>query len=328
MNRKVVPWFHRTRVVALAFALVLSSTLGVHAKAAEKAEIIERIVAVVNGEALLLSELRKRAAPFLPRLLQAPELQRMTLMTQLYEELLTQLIDERLLEQEARKLTITISSADVERAIDNVRRQSGLDDKGFWAAVEGQGFSPEQYKGDVRRQLLRLKVINQKVRSRINLTEEDVRRKYDQRLRAARASSRFLVAHVLLPVEEGSATKLAEVRTRADALRATLTPQSFDAAMAEHGGGELGWIEQKDLPESLASALLELEPGQISLPVRGPSGLHIFLLRERKEGAESLAPYDQLKNDIYREMVDQAMSKQEGAFLEELRKQSLISRRL
>jgi peptidyl-prolyl cis-trans isomerase SurA len=328
MTQQAVSRYRCLRAVALVLTLAFTVPSLPHAHAAGKSEIIERIVAVVNGEALLLSELRKRAAPFLPRLLQAPEMQRMTLMTQLYEELLTQLIDERLLEQESRKLTIAVSSTDVERAIDNLRRQSGVDDKAFWAAVEGQGFSPEQYKSDVRRHLLRLKVVNQKVRSRINFTEEDVRRKYDQMLRAARASSRFLVAHIMLPFEEGSATKLAEVKARADALRATLTPQNFDAAMSEHGGGELGWVEQKDMPESLSGALLDLEPGQISPAVRGPAGVHIFLLRERQEGEKTIAPYDQMKNDVYREMIDQAMAKQEVAYLEELRKQSLISRRL
>jgi peptidyl-prolyl cis-trans isomerase SurA len=249
-------------------------------------------------------------------------------MSQLYGELLTQLVDERLLEQEARKLSITVSSNDVERAIDNVRRQSGLDDPGFWEAVEGQGFTRDQYQADVRRQLLRLKVVNQKVRSRINVTEDDVRRRYDQMLRSARRSARFNVAHVFLSVDSGSATKLAEAKARADALRATLTPQSFDQAMAEHGGGELGWIEQKDIPAVLADALLSLEPGQIGPPVRGPSGIHIFFLRDRKEGGEAAPSYDEVKNDIYREMVDQAMAKQEVAYLEELRKQSLIARKL
>src|SRR4051794_22805196 len=81
----------------------------------EHGEIIERIVAIINGEPLLLSELRTRATPFLPRLMQAPsEVQRMTMMDQLYAELLTQLIDERLLEQEARKLSVAITSSDIE----------------------------------------------------------------------------------------------------------------------------------------------------------------------------------------------------------------------
>ncbi len=328
-SSRVMRWVPRSLALVATGALVVASLLvAPGARGAEKSEVIERVVAVVNGEALLLSELRKRAAPFLARVMEAPEMQRMQLMEQLYSELLTQLIDERLLEQEARKLSVSVSATDVERAIDNVRRQSGMEADAFWQAVEGQGFTQEQYKGDVRRQLLRLKVVNQKVRSRINITEEDVRRKYEQMVRSARRSAQFRVAHVFLPVQSGSATKLAEARERAERLRGGLTIDSFDAAMEEHGGGDLGWVEQKDMPDALAEALLELEPGQISLPVRGPSGVHIFLLRERKEGAATVPAFEQTKNDIYREMLDRSMAKQEVAYLEELRNQSLISRRL
>jgi len=291
-------------------------------------EVIERIVGVVNGDPLLLSELRTRAAPFLARVMQAPEMQRMQLMQQLYGDLLTQLVDERLLEQEARKLSISITSVDVDRAITNVQRQSGLKDAEFWDAVRGQGFQPDQYKGDVRRQLVRLKVINQKVRSRINITEDDVRRQYDSQLRSARKSAKFDVAHIFIAVEGDSVTKLSQARAQADTLKARLTPENFDTAMKEYGGGDLGLVSQGDLPEALASVLIGLEPGQISEPVRGPSGLHIFLLRGRQEGESAIGAFEQVKQNIFSELLDKAMAKQELAFLAELRKQSLISRRL
>ncbi|MDB4972688.1 MAG: Peptidyl-prolyl cis-trans isomerase SurA [Myxococcaceae bacterium] len=291
-------------------------------------EVIERVVAVVNGDPLLLSELRTRAAPFLARVMQAPEAQRMPVMQQLYADLLTQLVDERLLEQEARKLSISITSTDVERAIQNVQRQSGLKDAEFWDAVRAQGFQPEQYKGDVRRQLVRLKVINQKVRSRINITEDDVKRRYEEQLRSARKSASFHVEHIFVPVEDDSVTKLSVARAKAEQLKATLTPDNFADAMKELGGGDLGWVQQGDLPEALASTLISLEPGQISEPVRGPGGLHIFLLLERKEGESAIGAFEQVKQAIFSELLDKAMAKQELAFLAELRKQSLISRRL
>ncbi len=327
------------RALLLALASVLAGVLSLAALAASglaradppeaaSGEVIERVVAVVNGDPLLLSELRTRAAPFLARVMQAPEMQRMSLMQQLYGDLLTQLIDERLLEQEARKLSISITGTDIDRAIQNVQRQSGLKDAEFWDAVRAQGFTPEQYKIDVRRQLVRLKVINQKVRTRVNITEDDVRRHYEQQLRAARKSATFHVAHVFFPVDGDSVTKLAQTRAKADELKAKLTIDNFDAAMAEHGGGDLGWVSQSDLPESLANALVALEPEQISEPVRGPSGLHIFLLRERKEGEAAVGGYEQVKQTIFSELLDKAMAKQEVAYLDELRKQSLISRRL
>lgn len=317
----------RVRISLSAVFLVLALTAPLRAQK-DPGEVIERIVAIVNAEPLLLSELRTRAAPFLGRVMQAPEMQRMTLMQQLYKELLTQLIDERLLEQEARKLSISVLSSDVDRAIENVQHQNNMNDAEFWEAVSGQGFSREQYKSDVRRQLLRLKVINQKVRSRINVTEDDVRRKYEETLRTARRSARFQVAHVFMPVESDSVTKLAKVRAEAEMLRASLTIERFPKAIEEYGGGELGWVSQSDLPDVLAEALLSLEPGQISQPVRGPAGMHIFLLRERKMGEENVGDYEQTKAELYRQMVDQAMAKQELAYLAELRKQSLITRRL
>jgi len=312
-------------------ALATTSIVGRAQEAApkkESGEVIERIVAVVNGDPLLLSELRTRATPYLARVMQAPEMQRMQLMQQLYGDLLTQLIDERLLEQEARKLSIAITTTDVERAIQNVQRQSGLKDPEFWEAVRGQGFTPENYKSDVRRQLIRLKVINQKVRTRVNITEDDVRRRYDEQLRKARKSASFAVSHVFLSVDSDSVTKLAQVRSQADALKAKLTPDNFDAAIREHGGGDLGWVSQSDLPEVLAGTLIALEPGQISEPVRGPAGIHIFHLRDRREGETAIGSYETVKQNLFSELLDQAMARQEIAYLEELRKQSLVSRRL
>jgi peptidyl-prolyl cis-trans isomerase SurA len=313
--------------VLAALCLGSGAPRAAHAEQAS-GEVIERVVAVVNGDPLLLSELRTRAAPFLKRVMQAPEVQRMSLMQQLYGDLLSQLIDERLLEQEARKLSLSVTGTDVERAIQNVQRQSGLKDAEFWEAVRGQGFTPEQYKGDVRRQLVRLKVINQKVRTRVNITEDDVRRQYDQQLRAARKSAQFHVAHIFFPVEGDSVAKLAQTRAQADAIRATLTPENFDEAMAAQTGSDLGWVSQSDVPEALASALIALEPGQISEPVRGPAGIHIFFMRERREGEAAIGKYEELKPTIFNELLEKAMARQEVAYLEELRKQSLVSRKL
>lgn len=326
MNLRVVSLL--TCAAALSLPLPLPHARAEQAVTPQKGEVIERVVAVVNGDPLLLSELRTRAAPFLPRVMQAPEMQRMALMQQLYGDLLTQLIDERLLEQEARKLSIAVTGSDVDRAISNVQRQSNLKDAEFWEAVRGQGFTPENYKADVRRQLIRLKVINQKVRSRINITEDDVRRRYDEQLRSARKSASFLVSHVFFAVEGDSVTKLAQVRSKAEALQSKLTPEGFEDAISQHGGGDLGWVSQGDLPEALAGTLISLEPGQISQPVRGPAGIHIFLLRERKEGEATVESYEKVRQQIFGELLDKAMAKQELAYLEELRRQSLISRRL
>lgn len=294
-----------------------------------RADVIERVVATVNDEAIFLSDLRRRAVPFLDRLMQAPEAQRLPALRQLYEELLSRLVDEELIEQAARRMQVRVTSRDVERAVRNVIRQNGLTEQEFWEAVRAQGYTEAQYRSDLRRQLLRFKVLNQRVRGRVNITEADVRRTYERRVRQANRSLRFRTSHIFLPVAEtAGATEVAEVRAEARAIRSDLTVESFADAIATYGGGELGWLRQGDLPEELESTLLTMDSGEISQPVRGSSGFHIFLLHERERGGSGIPEFDELRDQLYQEMLGRAMERQEALFLQELRRGAIIDERL
>ncbi|HEX7480422.1 MAG TPA: peptidyl-prolyl cis-trans isomerase, partial [Polyangiales bacterium] len=188
-----------------------------------------------------------------------------------------------------------------------------------------QGFTEKQYREDVRKQLLRLKVTNQRVRSRVNIGEDTVKDEYDDRVRAARRHQRFHAEHVFLPlVATATATEVVKATKLAQDLRKGLTADNFDSAIASHAGGDLGWLDQGDLPEELETALLNLEPGQLSEPVRGPSGVHVFWLRERQAGGNTIPPFAQAKDIIYRELLDKAMAKQQDLFLAELRRAAVI----
>jgi peptidyl-prolyl cis-trans isomerase SurA len=295
------------------------------------AEPIERVVAVVNDEAVLLSDLRRRAAPYLEHAMRGTtsEDEVQARIKALYDQLAQQLVDEELIAQTARKMLITVASIEVDQAIENVRRQSSLEDAQFWEAVRAQGFTNKQYRDDVRKQLLRLKVINQRVRARVNITEDTVRDTYEDRVRQARKTQRFRASHVFLKLPEtASATEVARVTKEAQAVRSKLTPETFDAAAEQHGGGELGWLVQGDLPAVLEEALLEINAGEIGAPVRGPSGVHIFLVRERQAGAAGVPTFEEQRAEIHRELLDRAMQRQEELFLKGLRRDAVITMRL
>jgi peptidyl-prolyl cis-trans isomerase SurA len=296
-----------------------------------RAEVIERVAAIVNDQALMLSELRRRAAPFLePALEGATDAKdRDKRIKTLYSRLLTQLVDEELVEQAARKNHVGVEPAEIEAAIDNVRQQNGLSEDKFWEAVRAQGYNESQYRTDVRKQLLRLKVLNQRVRSRININEQTVREAYDDRVRAARRTQRFRAAHVFLPLAAGaSATDVARVMKQAIELRKQLTPANFDETAQRVGGGELGWLDQGDLPSVLEETLLGINEGEIGLPVRGPSGVHIFLVRERQSGAQKLPSFEQVRAEIQRDLLDKAMQRQEELFIKGLRRDAVIELKL
>ena len=307
----------------LVIALLTASAVTV------RADVVERVVATVNNEAIFLSDLRIRAVPFLPQVAEAStEPERMARLKELYEELLTFLIDERLIRQIASESGIRVTEADVDVAIENLRMQNDMTEEEFDNALKQQGLSKAEYRKDLRRQLVRLKVINERVRSRVNVTEEEVRSRYEERARATGSELRFRVSHIMVPVPDGAtAITVAAKRQEAETLRAELTPENFNARAAGLGGGELGWITQGDLPEDLENALLPLQAGEISGPVRGQSGWHIFFLEEREVGA-GFPAYEEMKQELYNEMLDAAMVRQEKIFLKEMRRKAVINRML
>jgi peptidyl-prolyl cis-trans isomerase SurA len=310
----------RLALTVFVFVLIANSA---------NADVVERVVATVNNEAIFLSDLRKRAVPFLPQVAEAStETERMARLKELYEELLTFLVDEQLIRQLASSGGIRVTDADVDNAIENLRLQNNMTEEEFKEALESQGLSQGQYRQDLKRQLIRLKVMNERVRSRVNVTEEQVRSRYEQRARAEGSGLRFQVSHVVVPVAEGaSAIQVAAKRQEAETLRASLTPENFNARAPQLGGGDLGWLTQGDLPEELERALLPLNAGEISNPVRGGSGFHIFFLQDRQVGA-GFPSYDEMKQELYREMLDAAMTRQEKIFLDEIRRKAVINRML
>jgi peptidyl-prolyl cis-trans isomerase SurA len=311
-----------SRLIVAAFVFVLAAN-------SAGADVVERVVATVNNQAIFLSDLRKRAVPFLPQVADAAtESERMSRLKDLYEELLTVLIDEQLIRQLATNSGIRVTDADVDNAIENIRLQNNMTEDQFKEAIDSQGFSYAQYRRDLKRQLIRLKVMNERVRSRVNVTEEEVRARYEQRARGEGNEVRFRVSHLVVPVAEGaSAIQVAAKRQEAESLRAALTPENFNARAAQLGGGELGWITQGDLPEDLERALVPLSPGEISRPVRGGTGFHIFFLQDRQVGSD-FPSYEEMKQELYREMLDSAMLRQEKIFLEEMRRKAVINRML
>ena len=167
-----------------------------------------------------------------------------------------------------------------------MRRQSGLEENRFWEAVREQGFTDKQYREDVRKQLLRLKVINQRVRSRVNISEETVRETYDDRVRQGRRTQRFNAAHIFFPLPEtASATAVADV---------TSTRQSGRRSRPSRASTSRPRSRRRRAGCSIKATCHVLR-GHAAGPHVGEmvrrcaaSGVHIFLVRERQASKDTV----------------------------------------
>lgn len=309
----------------LLSGLFFSNLVSSPSASAQKRQVVERVVATVNDEALFLSDLRRKSIPFLPQVMNAGSTtERQARMEQLYEQLLERLIDEEILLQTAADMRLRAAREEVDRAIENLRSQSGLEEDAFWELVKSQGMTRAQYREDMRRQVLQYKVINQRVRSKVQVSEDDVRQRYEEEQARNRRVVEYQLAHIFVP-SDGTSIQAAEDKLRQ--LKRSLTSENFLARAEEAGGGELGWVQQGDLPESLEDALTTMEVGQISDPTRSPSGVHLLWLRDKREGGET-ETYEQAKPRIQAKLTEKVMVEQQEVVITQLRRRAVVHKKL
>src|SRR5262249_13854952 len=182
------------------------------------------------------------------------------------------------------------SEDEVQKALDSVKQQNRVTDKQLEAALAQQGTTLGQYRRDVKRQILRLRAINVLVRPRVQVSDQELKVKYDKLSGQSAVVTDIHLRHVLLslperpqPGEIEAARKRAgEVVARArsgEDFQALAKQFSQDPA-TKAGGGDLGWYKRGELPTEWEEILFAMEPGEVRGPVSGPRGLHVFTIVE------------------------------------------------
>lgn len=141
---------------------------------------VDRVVAVVNQDVILASEVARRVAPLRPGPGKPPP-------AGAERQILEQMIDETLLAQEAARARITVPDADVEGAIQEIKRQNRLDDAGLARALADQGYTMELYREDLRQQILRLRAINLVIRPRVVVRDDELLAAYNEAKKNAKS---------------------------------------------------------------------------------------------------------------------------------------------
>lgn len=155
--------------IAIA-ATATSSRSAAGAPPAGSTVTIERIVAVVGREVIVLSELRARKRPYLAELARTipnDPARRAKVEHELERELLDRMIDELLLAAEATRLRVAVTAGEIDAALSDLAAKQGLSAPDLLAEARKQGMSEPEYRAELRRQLLEFKLMQQVVRQRI-----------------------------------------------------------------------------------------------------------------------------------------------------------------
>lgn len=304
---------------------------------AGKKETLERVVAVVNDSIILQSELDARLVPVRAEAAQIADPQeRRRREAKLASQVLDEMVNEELIVQAAEAAKIEVDSSEVQAALDEIKQQNNLDDAGLQQALAQQGYTLAGYKADLRRQLLRLRAVNQLVAPKVNITDEDVRARYNELQRRSSSVSAVQLSHMLFKLPEhpteqqldeakAKATKAMD-RVKAGEAFADVAKQVSEDTSTATGGGQLGWFERGSINPEWEQIVFSMDKGDMRGPVPGPQGLHVFYVTDIKQS--NLQPYDQMKDQLNRELRRRELDKATQNWTEELRKKAYIDIKL
>lgn len=318
-----------------ALALALASSLAATTARPARAEVIDRVVAVLNDDAIFLSDLERRARPFLAeiaalRRTNPPEYARQR--AEMLHTTLERMVDDALMRQAATRAHVTVNEEEIDQFIERIATQRGATPAQVYAALAQNGVTRAEYRSYMEAEILRLKVLQIRVRGRIHITESDLQEEYRRLVRESRGATVDHVAHILLVVpQDATPEQLVAIRRQADEVAARARAGEDFAALAREfsadtntreTGGDLGEIPRGTLPEALDSAIGALQPGAVSNPVVGPNGLHVIRLVERR--AVQPPPLTQVRDQVYASVLQREMTRQQRIYVQELRRGAAI----
>jgi peptidyl-prolyl cis-trans isomerase SurA len=272
------------QILLLPAAFAQTRDIGVHG------EMLDRIAAIVNDGLVLKSELDSQMDSVTKRLVD----QKIELPSQsvLKQQVLDRLIVQEIQMQRAKHVGLTISDEQLNSALQEIAARNKIPFDQLPTALAAQGIDYKQYRESMRKELTLNTLRQRDVISHINVTPRELDQ-YLARQQSAASNDEFNVSHILLSLPAAATPQqLEEISHKAQdlAARAAKGEDFGQLAIANSNsstaldGGQLGWRKGGQLPQFVLDLVVKMKPGDVSEPVRTPSGFHIVKLNERRSG--------------------------------------------
>jgi peptidyl-prolyl cis-trans isomerase SurA len=317
--------FHR--ILGMAFMLALAPLSAHTARASTGASGVESIAVVVNNDAITASELAARTklilvSSGLPDTADVRE--------KLKPQITNSLIEEHLMMQEAKHQDVTVSKDDISHGFETVAKQNNMTADQFREVLAHNNIPVNTLESQIESQIAWGQVIQKKIRPDVSINDNDVEAAL-QRLKGNIGKQQYLVADIFLPVgtpqDEGSVRALADRLTNEivkNHIPFQRVASQFSQAAGASKGGDLGWVQEGQLPPALDQLLAGMKEGELGKPVRTGDGYHILFLRKKTTVTEESLPS---KAGMLEHMGMEELDRRQRRYLMDLKATAFIERR-
>jgi len=208
-----------------------------------------------------------------------------------------------LIEREAEREGIVVGEDELERYIDEVQTQNNVDREGFTILLESQGLSLEEYQAQIRREILRARLISKSVRSRVNVMDSDIEKFAEQYPERIPAAGMVELEQLYFPEATDKRSEEA-MENHIKAVSEALATEKRFQEVAPGNYKPLGFVHPEDLRSELRDKVEQLEPGKATGPIETTSGTYFIRLISKRNSSD-LTP--RLREAIKRELFEKEL---------------------
>lgn len=264
------------------------------------AKTLSKVAAVVNDEMISTFQLDKAVVEALAKKSNQNQLTTEQF-DQMKVQILKKMVNDKLLEQRSKELGLKVSDPELSGAIEDVQLKNGLTSEDLEKALAAQGLTMPKYRDQIRKEILRYKLLSREVNYKVLVTTNEVYNYYNNHIDEYMIEPKIRVNRISFDIPSGSEEQTAELHKRVDVSRdLLLNGEEFDKVLTAQGdsatGGDMGSLVEADLAKPLQLALADLKPGGVSKPLELNGQLHLFQVTDRITVDGD--PFDQVKDEI------------------------------
>ncbi len=290
------------------------------APSVSRAEVTDRIIAIVNDEIVTLREVERFVA--VEKKSRYSSMNEYTRNLALREKLDT-FIEGMLIAQQAKKLKVEVTDKDIQETVDNIKKQHLITETELKQQLKKDNIDYKEFIQGIKRSIIRTKVLSRTIMQEMDLDEKSLKAEYDAHI-GDYVQVEYRLQHIFVSSQRKDAAERAQ-----KALKALEQEKPFGEVASEFSddvsntpGGDMGFVKKEDLIPELREAVKLLIPGTYSNIVHTPFGYNILKLNETKKG--QAASFESVKDSIKQKLFMLESEKRYKTYIAKLRSSSYI----
>jgi peptidyl-prolyl cis-trans isomerase SurA len=297
------------------------------------AEMVDRVIAIVNDDIILQSDLNQTMTT-LGATLEGQgysQSQKDQILREQRGKILEQMIYDKLTDQQVKQHHIKIGDDEVDATVERIRMVNRMSSDDLRHRLESEGLSIDDYRKQIKEKLLRSRLVNREVKSKIVITDEDIKAYYDAHSDTYGVRTKYELRHIMTKVpstagQDAKKDALARINRIYNELQQVGSfeklAKEYSEAPSAARNGYLGVLDLSILSEPIKQALSGLEAKQFTKPVDTEQGYQIFYIESIVQtGGKSI---DEVRSEIHEKLYADVVDRKFNEWIKELRQHSHI----